>query len=447
MNRKISITLLTGIVVLSLAACSNDHDGTPATTTEGQQETATEHAKKHLDPKYVCPMHPQIVRDEPGSCPICGMDLVKVEQEPVAAEPRLLYYRHPHNPSVTSDKPMQDEMGMDYVPVYDDGGGATVKIAPEVVNNLGVRTAEVVRDRLWRRIDTVGYVSIDENHLSHVHLRADGWIETLHVKAEGERVKKGAVLFEIYSPELVNAQEEYLQALASNNRGLIAASEDRLRALGVMEQQINELRQRRKVNRLVRHYAHDDGIVVSLGVREGMFVTPQTEVISMADLSTIWVLAEVFESQTAWVQQGQPVEIRVPYLPGQLWEGEVDYVYPILNPSTRTLKARLRFENPGEQLKPNMFAEVTIFGGAKTDVVVVPREAVIHTGKESRVILALGDGRYQPRRVRVGIESGDRVEVLEGLEAGEKVVVSGQFLIDSEASIKASLMRMSGQQE
>lgn len=400
--------LLIGIGLL--AACGGGTTDTTAPADATKPETALEHAAKHLDPTYVCPMHPQIVSKEPGSCPICGMDLVKVEPDTSSA-------------------------------------GTEVTIRPEVINQLGVRIAGAVRDRMWRRIDTVGYVSIDENRLSHVHLRADGWIETLHVKAEGERVKKGAVLFEIYSPELVNAQEEFVQALGTSSRVLIAASEDRLRALGVMDRQIAELRKQRKVNRLVRYYAHDDGIVVNLGVREGMYVTPQTEVMGIADLSTIWVLAEVFENQTAWVKQGQPVEIRIPYLPGEIWEGEVDYVYPVLNPRTRTLKARLRFDNPGEKLKPNMFAEVTLYGGAKPDVIMIPREALIRTGKENRVILALGEGRFTPRRVKPGIESGDWVEILEGIESGEQVVVSGQFLIDSEASLKASLMRMSGQKQ
>ncbi len=405
-------------------------------------ETALEHAEKHLDPSYVCPMHPQIVRDDPGSCPICGMDLVAVEPEAETAlsgEP--LYYRHPHNPEITSKKPMQDEMGMDYVPIY-DGGGSAVRIAPEVVNNLGVRTALVERSRLWRRMDTVGYVDYDESKLVHVHLRTDGWIERLFVETLGDQVRKGDPLFELYSPDLVNAQQEYLQALASGNKSLISASRDRLDALGVSRGQIDALARGGKVQQRVTVYSPHDGIVATLNVREGMYVKLATEVMSLADLSTVWVLAELFEQKTGWVQPGQPAEVRLSFQPGRTWEGEVEYVYPNLDPKTRTLRARLRFDNPDRALKPNMYADVTIYGGARRDILVIPREALIRTGREQRVILDLGEGRFAPRAVVAGMESGDFVEIRSGLREGERVVTSGQFLIDSEASLKASLKRM-----
>lgn len=429
---------------LFLFACG-DRQEAGNTTEASQKETAVEHAQKHLNPKYVCPMHPQIIRDKPGSCPICGMDLVPMEPEQSSGSEQqgvILFYRHPHNPSVTSDKPMKDEMGMDYVAVYDDGGGAQVKISPAVEHNLGVRTAKVVRDKLWRRIDTVGYVDYDENHISHIHLRTNGWIEKLYVRSEGERVTQGQLLFEVYSPELVNAQEEYLQALNSGNKRLNLASRERLLALGIPAQQIDGLNKSKKASQYVRIYAQHDGVLAKLSVRDGMYVTPQLEVMSLAELSSIWLLAEVFESQADWVKVGQPADVRLSYVPGRVWEGEVEYVYPSLNPKTRTLKARLHFDNADEALKPNMFADVTIYGGARKDVIVIPREALIRTGREERVILALGQGRYQPRKVVAGIESGDRVEILSGLETGETVVTSGQFLIDSEASIKASLRRM-----
>jgi Cu(I)/Ag(I) efflux system membrane fusion protein len=396
--------ILTAVFLSLLLLACGDKQEAASVTAGAQKETAIEHAQKHLDPKYVCPMHPQIVRDKPGSCPICGMDLVPMEPEQASS--------------------------------------VEVKISPVVEHNMGVRTAKVVRDKIWRRIDTVGYVDFDENHISHIHLRTNGWIEKLYVRSEGERVTKGQLLFEVYSPELVNAQEEYLQALNSGNTRLIPASQERLVALGIPAQQIESIKKSKKVSQYVRIYAMQDGIVAKLSVRDGMYVTPQLEVMSLAELSSVWLLAEVFESQADWVKVGQPADVRLSYLPGRVWEGEVEYVYPSLNPKTRTLKARLHFDNLDEALKPNMFADVTIYGGAKKDIIVIPREALIRTGSEERVILSLGDGRYQPRKVVAGIESGDWVEILSGLEVGETVVTSGQFLIDSEASIKASLQRM-----
>lgn len=443
MNRWIAFTGLT-LVALTLAACESGDWQASEKMEDVMQQTAVEHAVKHTDPKYVCPMHPQIIRDEPGNCPLCGMDLVQVETGDGASEPerKLLYYRHPHNPTVTSDTPMKDEMGMDFVPVYEETG-VSVKISPSVVQNMGVRTAKVTRDRLWRRIDTVGYVDFDENRLTHIHLRTDGWIEKLTVKSEGERVKKGDVLFELYSPTLVNAQEEYLQAVSSRSKPLISASKGRLAALGVSQGQIDRLAKTRKVQQKLKVFAPQDGIVARLNVREGMFVKPATEVMMLADLSSVWLLAEVFESQADWVRLDAPAEVKLSYLPGRDWEGKVEYIYPSLDPKTRTLKVRLRFDNPDEALKPNMFADITIYGGAKRNVLVVPREALIRTGQQERLILDRGEGRFTPRVVRAGIEVGDWIEIIEGVREGDSVVMSGQFLIDSEASLKASILRLS----
>lgn len=446
MKQQYKIYITTILLSLVLTACGDKQESKAPPSAE-KQETAIEHTEKHLDPKYICPMHPQIVRDVPGSCPICGMDLVQVEAEDESdqgGERKILYYRHPHNPEITSDKPMQDEMGMDFVPIYDDGGGPSVKISPVVENNMGVRTAITKKDKLWRRIDTVGYVDFDENYISHIHLRTKGWIEKLYVRSEGERVTKGQLLLEVYSPDLVNAQEEYVQVLNSGHKRLIKASIGRLLALGISEQQISEVRKSRQVSQYVRIYALQDGIIAKLSVRDGMFVTPSVEIMTLADLSSVWLLAEVFESQADWVKVGQAAEVRLSYLPGQVWEGEVQYIYPSLNPKTRTLKVRLQFENPEEALKPNMFADVTLYGGAKTDIILIPREALIRTGQEERVILSEGDGRFRQRKVVAGIESGDWVQIVSGLQPGDEVVTSGQFLIDSEASLKASLARMSG---
>ena len=414
------------------------------------QETALQHAEKHLDAKYVCPMHSQIIKDEEGTCPICGMALVsvKVEDENLQQEKKILYWVAPMDPNYRRDEPGKSPMGMDLIPVYDEAvdksseSGPIVKISPAVINNMGVRTAKVERGSLWRRIDTVASVDYDESRVSHIHMRTDGWIEDLNVRSEGERIKKGDRLFNIYSPTLVNAMEEYVQSLASNNRRLINASKDRLGSLGISSKQINLLEKNRKVPQFVSIYAQQDGVVVSLMVREGMYVKPATEIMRLADLSRIWILAEVFETQVNWVELGQSADVSLSYLPGRKWEGKVEYIYPTLDPKTRTLKVRLQFDNPDEALKPNMYAHVSIYGGAKENILTMPREALIRTGNEQRVIVDLGNGRFAARKIKAGIESGDWVEVIEGINENDNVVVSGQFLIDSEASLKASLVRM-----
>ncbi|HEB99492.1 MAG TPA: efflux RND transporter periplasmic adaptor subunit, partial [Thiotrichales bacterium] len=324
-------------------------------------------------------------------------------------ERKILYWVAPMDPNYRSDKPGKSPMGMDLVPVYEDEAGteALVSIDPRMVQNLGIRTARVERTEFDRRIDTVGYVAYDERKLSHVHLRTDGWIEKLYVKSDGERVKKGDVLFELYSRELVNAQDEYLQALRGGNSYLQKASYDRLVALGMSGEQIREIRRTRKVAQRVRYHASQDGVVDGLKVREGMYVTPSMEVMALADLSSIWLLVDVFERQSNWVEIGQQAEVRLPYLPGETWRGEVEFIYPSIDPKTRTLQVRLRFDNPGEVLKPDMYADVRIFAQPREKVLSIPREALIRTGDQDRVIIALGDGGFDARTVVAGMESGD----------------------------------------
>ena len=358
------------------------------------------------------------------------------------AEKKVLYYRHPMNPTVTSAVPMKGEMGMDYVPVYDDDAGSGVRISPAVVNNLGVRTAAAEKGRLWKRIDTVGYVQYDESRVWHIHTRAEGWIEGLRIGSVGERVSEGQPLFDLYAPALATAQEEYLQALGRGKQPLILASESRLRSLGIPAASIESLRRNRKPDANIRFAATADAVVTQLNVRDGMFVAPATNVMTLANLSSVWVVAEIFQRQADWISVGRPAEVRLSSHPGRVWEGEVEFIYPDLDPKTRTLQVRLRFDNPDEELKPNMFAKIALFGRPLDDVVHIPKEALIRTGRVDRVILDAGEGRFQPREVVAGMESGDRVEIKAGLEAGDVVVTSGQFLIDSEASLKASFARL-----
>ena len=365
------------------------------------------------------------------------------------AEREVLYWVAPMDPNFRRDEPGESPMGMELKPVYADQVDAmpgTVKIDPTVVNNLGVRTTLAEEGPLSRRIETVGYVSYDEDTLMHVHLRVDGWIESLSVTTTGDAVKKGQVLFELYSPTLVNAQEEFLVALRSQSATLTKASRERLASLGMTLGEIDDLAQDREVKQRIRKYALRDGVVAHLGVREGNFVTPASNVMSIAELDRVWVLAEVFERQAAWVTPGQQAEVELDYLPGRRWNGTVDYIYPELDATTRTLKIRIRFDNEGEVLRPNMFARVTLLGAETEPVVHIPREALIRGGNVDRVVLSLGEGRFRSQAVEIGIESGDRVEISDGLSAGDRIVTSGQFLIDSESDIDAALSRMDQQE-
>jgi len=362
-----------------------------------------------------------------------------------SGEREVLYWVAPMDANYRRDEPGKSPMGMDLVAVYADevdGQPGAVKIDPTIVNNLGVRTAAAERGELMREIETVGYIGYDEETVQHVHTRVEGWVEKLMTKATGDPVKKGQLLFELYSPTLVNAQAEYLTALRSSNTLLRKASRERLAALGVQAAEIARLESSLTVKQRVKVYAEVDGVITHLGVREGQFVTPSTDVMSVAQLDKVWVVAEVFERQAGWVKPGQEATVTLDYVPGKTWQGVVDYVYPELDSKTRTLSVRLRFDNKSEALRPNMFARVTIRTEGFGKVVHIPREALIRGGTVNRVVVDLGGGRFKAQPVLVGIESGDRVAIRKGLAAGDKVVVSAQFLIDSESNIEAALSRL-----
>jgi len=363
-------------------------------------------------------------------------------------EKKPLYWVAPMDSNYRRDKPGKSPMGMDLIPVYedesstDDFGPGAVRVAPHVVNNLGVRTAPVELENMHTEISTVGYVQYDEDKLIHIHPRVDGWIEKLYVKAEGDPVEKGQPLYSLYSPQLVNAQEELLIALKRNNGSLVTAAKDRLKVLQLSAGLIKELEQTKKVQQTITFYSPQAGVVDGLKIREGFYVKPGDTLLSIGKLDQVWVEAEVFERDAALIKEGLPVSMTLDYLPGEDWTGVVDYVYPALNSKTRTLRVRLKFSNPDFQLKPNMFAQVSIHANQADSAIIVPKEAVIRTGKQDRVVLALGDGQFKSIEVTIGRVDKDSIEILSGLNEDDVVVTSAQFLIDSESSKSSDFKRM-----
>ena len=370
-----------------------------------------------------------------------------VSQESVnAAEEQreILYWVAPMDANFRRDKPGKSPMGMDLVPVYADRvdqSPDSLQIDPNVIQNLGVRSEDVQYGRLDRKIETVGYVEYDENALQHIHTRVDGWVEELTVKAEGDPVRKDETLFELYSRTLVNAQQEYLLAKSSLQDPLIVASQERLVSLGMTAPEILELDRSKIVNQRVKVIANTDGVVAMLGIREGVYVTPATHVMSIADLDRVWILAEVMERHADAIEIGQDVVFEVDSKPGRSFEGQVEYIYPDLDPRTRSLKVRIGYSVQDDVFRPNMFARVSIVVSGKNDVIHVPSSAVIRGGASDRVVLDLGDGRFRSVPVQVGYESGNFTEILRGLNVMDRVVTSGQFLIDSESNIDSALAR------
>jgi Cu(I)/Ag(I) efflux system membrane fusion protein len=373
-------------------------------------------------------------------------------QAPAAPPSRtVLYWYDPMKPEVRFDRPGKSPfMDMDLVPKYaDEAGGAGVAIDPRMAQNLGVRTAAVETGTFWRRVDTAGSVQPDERRIVSVQSRVSGWIEHLHVRAVNDRVARGQALAEIYAPDLLAAQEEFLllaarQDGAEADRQLADAARQRLSLLGLSDAQIEQVRVGGKAQRSVGVYAPIAGIVQELGAREGAQVNPGMSLFTLLDLTAVWVMAEVPEDQLAWIGTGRPAKVRISAYPDQTFEGRVDFIYPGVNPGTRTVRARLSVPNAALKLKPGMLAEVTIFGGPKREVLLVPSEAVIRTGTRDVVIVADGAGAFRSVPVRVGLEGNGKTEVLEGLDPGQQVVVSGQFLLDSEANLRTGLPRLEG---
>ncbi len=433
-----------------------DHQVSTATTTEEARQL------------WTCGMHPQIIEDEPGLCPICHMNLVPLRgNAPPSGEREVLFYRNPMTPTVTSPVPMKDEMGMDYVPVYADEvdgaaeGGPTVTIDPAIVQNMNVVTETVERGDLTREIRTVGYLEYDQQKMVTVTTKYPGWIETVYVNYVGEPVEKGQPLFEIYSPQLVQTEQDLLSALQFAERmegatgdarrraeDLVEAARQRLVYWDIGSDQIEKLESTGKVFRTLTVTAPSGGVVMKrMPALEGMAVRPGMELFHIAGMSSLWLSVEAFEDQIRWLRVGSVAEVSLTYFPGERFTGRVRYIEPQINETTRTVPLKLEIPNRGGRLRAGMYATVEFQPVVARGRVLVPTLAVLRTGQRNLVVVAEGGGRFTPREVELGSEGGGRVAVLSGLEGGEQVVTSAQFLIDSESNLREAVQKLLASRE
>ncbi len=411
------------------------------------------------------PMHPQYKSDKPGKAPDCGMDLVPVYAEAKPApggERRILYWRDSMNPLRRYDKPGKAPDGMDLVPVYADEQGAegeppegAFKITPEKQQLIGVQYGQVTSQLLVKTIRAVGRLAYDETRIVRVHSKIEGWVERVYVDFTGKLVEKDQPLLSVYSPELVATQEEYLLALrakeklgnnsfkevAAGAESLLVAARKRLELWDITDDQISELQRTRQAAKALNLYSPANGFVLARNAYERQRITPETELYAIADLSTIWVIADIYEFEAPLIRLGQAAAMTLSYFPGRTFRGKITYIYPQLDNATRTLKLRVEFPNPDFALKPDMYVDVTLridFGKK----LAIPQEAILDSGSEQIVFVARDRGYFEPRKVRLGPKVNDQFIVLAGLKAGERVVTSGNFLIDSESKLKSAVSGM-----
>jgi Cu(I)/Ag(I) efflux system membrane fusion protein len=375
-------------------------------------ETTLEHARKHLDPEYVCPMHSEVVAKEPGSCPICGMDLVKQEPATITAT------------------------ATDHLP--------EVQVTPEFIHNFGVRTATVTRGPVSRRIMALGRVSrMPLPKVTDVSPGLQGKVYSVNGKKIGDSVDKGELLYTVDAPEWRSLQHAYLESLDDEEDQTRAKQlQQRLQTLGMKAAALARLIKSRQVEQMLDVHAPLGGTIIEMGAGEGETVQAGTKVVTLGGMNRIPVVVSLFEGQGAWIDRGQRITVRIPTMPGLEFEGQVDRTDREINFSTRTLPVYVGFSTTNPRISYGMLVEVTIHAADRENVLQIPRDALIRTGEGSRVIVARGEGRFQPVVVVPGLESGEVIEVISGLEEGQKVVVSGQFLIDSESSLRADFQRM-----
>jgi Cu(I)/Ag(I) efflux system membrane fusion protein len=415
---------------------------------------------------YTCGMHPNVIQKGPGECPICHMKLTPLKStRPDAAaaggprERKILYWRAPMDPSYTSNRPGKSPMGMDLVPVYAEEvvAGPNITIDPATIQNMGIRTTVVRRGPLVKTIRTVGRVDYDEEGVTYIDTKFEGWIERLYVDETGVPVKEGDPLFEVYAPKLYSAQEEYLAALRGVERladsalpeareqaeRLVEASRVQLKYFDVSDAQIDELRRTREISKTLTIHSPAGGIVTEKMALEGMYVKPGMRLYTLADLAKVWVFVDVYEYQLPWVRIGQNAAMTLSYIPAQTYTGAVVYIYPYLDARTRVVHVRLEFPNPDLALKPGMYATVVLKSELDRQAVLVPREAYIDSGVRQVAFIALPGGKFEPREIQIGVQAEDgQVEVRQGLEPGDEVVYSGQFLLDAESKLKEAIEKM-----
>jgi len=426
---KLSSTMKGLMIVVAVAAAlglgffvGGRHAG-PARDAASVSEPAAE-AKV----QYTCSMHPFIIRDEPGLCPICGMELTPIKSGAGSLAPQ-----------------------------GGEGAPGQIVIDPVTSQNIGIRTAAVERRNLSRTIRTVGLVTYEEPSQYSVNSKIEGWIDRLQINETGQMVHKGQPLMEIYSPDLVAAQQEYLLALETSNRlagasyaetaagarRLLDASRTRLKYWDISDQQIRELEKSRQVRKTLTLYSPYQGIVTDKPVVEGMRVMSGMELLKISDISKVWVNADIYEYEQPWVKVGLPATVALPFAPGKALQGTITFIYPYVSGETRTVKARIELVNPGLELKPDMYTNVSIEAGTITSALALPGNAVLNSGKGQTVFVALGEGRFAPRQVKTGVsDENGYVQVLEGLQEGEQVVTSAQFMLDSESKLREAIQKM-----
>ncbi|MBT3428548.1 MAG: efflux RND transporter periplasmic adaptor subunit [Gammaproteobacteria bacterium] len=410
---------------------------------------------------YRSPMDPTVTSVIPAKDTM-GMKYIPVyTKQENRVEREVLFYRNPMNPEITSPIPAKDSMGMDYVPVYANRQSTvepvgTVRIDPVVVQNIGVRTSTVERKSFARTVRVPGRIDVNEERIMRLHPKVEGWVEEIFIDKSGQMVAEDDILLGIYSRKLVATQEEYILALAGQEalteftipevrRGaeqLVESSKTRLEFFDVPGHQIHELEESKKVKKSLHIHSPVAGTVINVGVRRGQYVTPGTELYQITDLSDVWVYAEVYDYELPWIKEGDEVEMALASLPGEIFVGVLSYIYPYAEAKTRTTKVRIVFDNVNLKLRPEMLADVKIHADLQHDVLVIPAEAVVRSSDETQVFVDRGEGKYEPRTVRLGVSSGNQVVVLSGLEQSEKVVTSAQFLIDSESKLNEAVSKM-----
>ncbi|MEH6627856.1 MAG: efflux RND transporter periplasmic adaptor subunit [Motiliproteus sp.] len=413
---------------------------------------------------YRNPMNPAITSPVPAKDEM-GMDYIPVFPDKPKAERKPLFYRNPMNPAITSPVAAQDEMGMDYIPVFAEGAdedkvsdepSGTVRIDPVMVQNIGVRTVRVEQRDLVKQVRASGRISVDESRMTRLHPRTEGWVEKQFVTRVGDRVRKGDKLLQIYSPQLVTSQQEYLLALdnldvlknstyvdiRNGAKELVQSSYQRLRLLDMPAHAIRTLKKNRKVSRAVSIESPFDGVALNVGAREGQYIMPKTELYMLADLSKVWLLADVYEYELPWIAIGNSASMKITGMGDQEFRGTVSYIYPYADSKTRTIKVRLEFDNPEGLLKPDMFADVSIGADARPNAIVVPSAAIVRSGSREQVFVVREAGKFEPREVELGYSSDGWVEIRSGLTAGERVVNSALFLIDSESKLREATAKM-----